>query len=399
MITKTRSLLAAALLALVCVIAVMQSVRGVTFADPGLGEGRAKQLLSHDFRWFYAAGKAWLQGVSPHVPDRFNEVWSAHFGAPLAPFANPPTAVVITVPVALLPWDSAFHLYDAINIASYALILLFLLGIVRHHDPQPPPWRTALALALAASSSAVPGVIYAGQTSLVVAVGIAGMLYCTLKQRLWMAAAWMVLASIKPQLSLLPFIWLCVWRPGLLPRTAVIIGAVVAASFLLAWDPQFLGGILRSLEVYRTLPFNRLENSSVGLYRWFGAGPVGWIAPLCAVLATAWIAHRARAAAAPAALGIPMLLTALLMPIHPYDLTILMIPVCLLVAFSWSWWYVPAIVLVLRPLAVDKALAMVGWPPPEGALFYARWIALAVCLALMLQRLRMHPTGQRSSPS
>jgi Glycosyltransferase family 87 len=385
---KPGTLRNALLVLMIGLVVGLQSYRGVTFAYPELGPTREQQLQAHDFRWLYVAGRAWLEGTSPHVPANFFKVWNALLGNAEAPLASPPTLAVVSVPVALLPWDRAYILYDAINIAAYALILLFLLGTVRHRGPPPPRWRIALALGVVALSSAVPGVIYAGQTSLVATAGIAGALYCTLKGRLWLAACWMVLASIKPQLSLLPLVWLCVWRPMLLPRTALTVGMVVAASLALAWDPQFLSGMIEGLRMYRNFPFNRLENSSVGLYRWFGPGMVASAAPWVAVAATLVLAYWQRRSANVAVLGIPMLLTALLMPIHPYDLTLLMIPVGLWVACRWSWWYLPAVLLVLRPNVVGKLIELAGSASPDSAVFYARWLALAFCLVLVIRGAR-----------
>jgi hypothetical protein len=305
---------------------------------------------------------------------------------------------MLSVPVALLAWTSAHVLYDAFNVGAFFLTFFLLWRIAQLHRPVPPPWRVAVALAVAALCSAVPAVIYTGQTSIIVTLGIAGMLYGVLTDRLWVAACWMVLASIKPQLSLLPFLWLCVWRPGLLPRAIVTMGAVVAWSLFLAWDPGFVNGLLESLAIYRQLPFNRLELSTP-LYRWLAPAGLASIGPLLAIGVTLVMARALRRADNPAVHGIPMLLTALLLPIHPYDQVVLAIPVVLLVSFSWSWLYVPALVLALRPSLVSKTLELAGLGPSIVPLVYALWLALFVCLAVLLwtHRVQLSPLLPRRS--
>jgi hypothetical protein len=192
----------------------------------------------------------------------------------------------------------------------------------------------------------------------------------------------MILASIKPQLSLLPFIWLCIWYPGLLYRSITTVGLAVAVTLAMAWDPNVIAGMARSIELYLQIPFVQPEHGTA-IYRWFGRGAVVWAAPLVAVLVTVVLAAVSRRTT-PATLAIPVLVTALLMPVKGYDLTILMIPFFLMIAISWSWLYFPGLVLGLRPNALGWILEKMHWVDSKTMVVYTQWLAFALCLIVLL---------------
>jgi hypothetical protein len=369
--------------AIVTFIVLLQTIRGLTFANPELGDGRSQQLLGHDFRWIYASGRSWIQGVSPHVPEKFMSVWEAEFDSSPSVCGYPPTVFVVSVPVAMFTWGIAHYLYDAFNILAFAATLFYLFRIVQFFTPQTPAWRYGLGLAAAAAFGSISGIIYAGQTSLIVTAALSGMIYHTLHRQTWIAALLMVLASIKPNLSLLPFVWLCVWNPSLFHRSVITVGITCAISVATAWDPHALSGLFESLEIYRGQAFNRLENSSVALIRFFGTGPIGWVAPLCGVVLTALLAFRFRHSRG-LMVTLPMLLTAVLMPIQSYDMALLMIPACLLIAMAWSWWYLPALPLIMRPNIVERIFEEMGVAAPDVAVLYVRWMALVMWIVALL---------------
>jgi hypothetical protein len=173
-----------------------------------------------DGRYLYIAGRVWLAGQSPYSFNTFLSFWkrdlknSGDFYLELkegqGAFIYPPTIAIFSLPLALFSWKNAQILLDTFNVVAFLSILFFAISLVRRFlPPTLEPGKIWLGIGMSGFfMSAVPVTIYSGQTPLLATAGFLGAIYFYLCGNIVTAALFIVIASIKPQLSLLPLIYL-----------------------------------------------------------------------------------------------------------------------------------------------------------------------------------------------
>lgn len=297
-----------------------------------------------DGEFFFVAGKAWARGASPYDLDVFHAIWRDHL--PIAPFGSfvyPPTAVLLALPLAPFDANTAERLYDVANLA--ALIAVWGLGaaLLRRARPETDPLLIVALIAATGFIAQVPGSLGIGQPGLFALLGILGAALCHLEQRPWLGAGFVALASVKPQLALIPLVYLFAAGGHRVVVRGVVVAALIAAagtavpSFEHAWH-----GYRESLQFHREMGFNQGDeySSLTALLANFGVRDLalGWGVFLGAALAVV-LGSRARASGEHLLLhlAVTLVLGLVFVPVHTYDWVLLVGAVMLLATARPRW--------------------------------------------------------------
>jgi hypothetical protein len=387
-------------IAVFCLVLVWTSVAGF----------RPSPVRRLDGRALFVAGRCWLHGVSPYDPAAFARVWGESLGEEHRAafvFAYPPTAAVLAIPLALLPWPAAGGLLDVLNGVALLVCLLACAALVRR-------WRGLggvdarlwLGLAAAVGVGAVSGTLQLGQTGL---VALAGALLCLVfadHESVALYAAAVVLASVKPQVTL--FAVLVTFLFAGLRRIAAAAAAVAAVAVA----GLALGGVLlHPLELVHALQSYRAVGANTGqelagasaLLAWAGidaSAPVLAVAGLAGMGLLLWAdgtlgsrLRPPRAAVAPEAglqaCALPCLAfaaSATFLPVHDYDAVAMLLPLAVWPALPLRWILAlaPGLLAAARPNVV--AALTPGVPSAAIAGAAALYVTLGFASLRWLER-------------
>ena len=337
------------------------------------GLNRAGNIVGVDFAQYYAASGMVLDGDAARVYEH-----EALFRAERAlfetdpgrwPWSYPPTALLLVLPLALVPYLPALYLWLAVGLAA---LLLVAWRAVRH------PLGPAIALLF----PAVANSLFAGQNGCLSAALLGGGLLA-LERRPWLAGLLFGLLSYKPQLGLLLPVALIAggyWRAFIAATVATLAFAAVSlATFGPAPWSAFLdqlGFIAQATE--------RRQAALENMPTWFAAvalpgGPTGLayatqgLAALAAAAFVAWLWRR------PARFEIKAAGLLLALPMTTpyaqfYDLAVL--------AFALLWFGSAARTDGWRPWE-RPALALL-WLAPVALWLLALWLKLQLWPLLLL---------------
>jgi hypothetical protein len=186
-----------------------------------VGKGREGEAYAmHDFLYFYAAGRMWLDGASPYLYADY--VRHAVGSIPLPPeqvsaqltsaWAYPPTSATPLAVLGLTSFDTARLIFCVVNALSLLIIaLIFVHAAAYAPNVRHSRWRTgvlALVATLTIGSPFASHNMWMGQSSLFVVAALSATWW--LLQRgpgagrgTALAAAAAALATIKPPLAIL----------------------------------------------------------------------------------------------------------------------------------------------------------------------------------------------------
>jgi hypothetical protein len=213
-----------------------------------------------DWRIFMSGAAAWLQGRNPYgaLPPEFSA------GA----FAYPPTA---------LPWLALFLPLGGLSFFVWTALQLVLWWLLIRKDN-----RSQLLLLIWS-----PMILHLveGQSTLAVVLVLWAAARAERRGWLWgLALAW---AMTKPQVAIVPLLWL-LWRERAAPERWRFWGGIVLGTMLLAlpatlFSPGIWGQWLASLPAYREriLQMGAWQGPSVvvfalAAYLWYRSGRGGW---------------------------------------------------------------------------------------------------------------------------
>ncbi|MBI2423649.1 MAG: DUF2029 domain-containing protein [Candidatus Hydrogenedentes bacterium] len=290
-------------------------------------------IQDYDTRFWYTAGQCWLAGESPYNYTAFTETWTAHYGKPPrdgASFVYPPIMALISVPLALLPWPRAAHLFRLLNLLAYTAALYGIWRLFRKSLPPGAFWALAAATGFLAS---VTQTMVQGQIALLALLAIVLVLTGWRERRFWLYLAGFLLAAIKPQLTLL-FLAYTVMMGGV--AYGIVAGAVtatIATGVFFLW-PVSQEALRLTLSHHTAIRMNHPAGYD-SVPALIGETPLGNAAMLGGVLAglacTAWIGWRYRVGHGVEAPSLPALqhhvlalvaLTIAFLPAHRYDLAV-----------------------------------------------------------------------------
>jgi hypothetical protein len=346
---------------------------GPLFRNLGPGE-----VIRHiDTRATYVSGICWLSGRSPYNPDIFkqvweekmvNEVWQSKLEKGRVVLPYPPTLGVIAIPLALYSWETATQLFDVLNVFFLWLTALFTALLMRDTQPNWLILSFGIGLSLIFQLPYTTAVFVVGQNSLIATAGCLGAVYFAQHRQFWRAALGILLASIKPHVSICTLVYLLItsrnWR--LLGWSSLIVGLTSLVVLTLGRDYNPLPEILDSMGYYRA----NVANSTAllpGLH--FLLGTIGFtpqmvgllpVVGLFLVVMLSLLVRKRETVASQKLLLISLTfcLTALFMPIHHYDYTIFFLVTTLLVAVKWYFvmLLIPGIFLVARPSLAEQLI-------------------------------------------
>ena len=213
-------------------------------------------IWAMDLDVFQAAGRSWLARESPYDRSSLDR----HFPRedPYLPaFASPPVAAPFYMGLGLLSRSAAMWLVQVLDLLAVAL-LGWLTARMALEPVTPgllPPSRSVLWYfpALFASSTFTMQTLWLGQVSLIGATALQGAWYLDRKRRPDLAGVCLAIASIKPQLMMLPLLWFLLerrWR--MIVVSGVVAGLLAAYPVLLHGPIAEMQGWLGAVQDYKT---------------------------------------------------------------------------------------------------------------------------------------------------
>lgn len=185
----------------------------------GLGNGGLSST-NFDVRVLYWGGQHWLDGSSPYT---------APLTADDSPLPYPPQTALLCMLLASSSLAHAELMMTTLNIICLGMLAFVCVRLAQTSEasdrPGTAPWWLISGIIIGNLSTAY--VIWAGQTTLIVAAALVGGWYYARHGRWLVAGLMLAVASIKPQFSLPVVLWLLLerrWRP-------LAVMAVVIAGF------------------------------------------------------------------------------------------------------------------------------------------------------------------------
>ncbi|OQW93764.1 MAG: hypothetical protein BWK79_09430 [Beggiatoa sp. IS2] len=285
--------------------------------------------------------------MHPELPDGF--------GA----FVYPPALGILAVPVGLLPtWAIAKYSLDGINILLLLITALLTLALICQHA------KTSLKLdklwfgiGIGCFMTGVTGTLHLTQTSLFAITGCLGALYFAKQQRPIIATLFIIIASTKPQLALLPLTYLFLqWGSWRLLGYAILGVSITNLAFLLQGGDSNPWRLLQDTSTtYAQLKPNLdMIWGLRGLLNLTSVLAILSFATLgLLILIGVTISYRRQ----PSAMGeiykllLPLTLTTVCMPNHHYDYVLFFPLITTLVILPWRsiGWLLPGVILIFRP--------------------------------------------------
>ena len=211
-------------------------ISAVSFGVIGIGRGNGTR--NSDGAVFYAAGKSWLEGRNPYDATSLVSVPTDGVNLSRAVFAYPPQAAGLCIPMAASRYSQSQWGWCLVNFLSLLLGGIFVLRLMKDRRPA----VLALAMMLMLGNPFATHVLWMGQTSLFVNCCILAAWYLSLWHSPILSGFLLGVASMKPQLSLLPSAWMI-----LVGRWKIAVSAG-ASVLLMASYPLATRGVSGSLK-------------------------------------------------------------------------------------------------------------------------------------------------------
>lgn len=349
-----------------------------------------------DFKYIHLAGALWSEGVDPYSPA-YAEQGHIRFQGLNPPeyLFYPPHWWAIATGFSQLPYEVAGLIWRITMAACMIGGCLVLHRTVIHIVGEARPWRTWAMLMMAGAMSATALALSLGQTSCLLFLGLCLYVHAFVTGRRVLMVLALVIVWLKPNVGLALSLFLV---PGLVWWPALAVGAlaVVAASLpaLLPHGPvEVVRGYLHALSQWETLPPN-IPGSTTGLrhlaYLVFGVSLPGNLLTMAAgafALGLGGVTRLRRLDDAPTTraymLGILLSGLVLIMPLHTYDM-MLLIPMIALAAALPRLGQLLLYMLMLIVLRVNNLALTLGLTVPEETYFRGSGLLSVVVIALLL---------------
>lgn len=217
-----------------------------------------------DFRYFWSAGRLWLDGVSPYSSD-FIRFVEAEFGGDTAAFFYPPSILPIFALLGALPPQAAAYCFLAANLLFAGATALLAADLAIRTGAARTRWKAfavLLTLLTIVFHPALSTLIY-GQTSLLLAMAFSVYVRALESGRRGVAGLSLAILLMKPQFSIGLLIAALAKKEF---RTAALIGlGVNAALFFLGALPDpaaIIRDFVANLSAYGDSKWNLSENSA-----------------------------------------------------------------------------------------------------------------------------------------
>ena len=302
----------------------------------------ASRTRDIDFRYNYAAGVAWQEGLNPYV---FEEIKTAYdFPAqksasqamtlPLeSTFFYAPTAAGWTIPLSWLGLEMGGHVFRAVNTAAAVLVVLLLVDSLRRQLSDVPGIFVARILPylvgiLVVSWPGIRNCIFMGQTSLIVVALLWTAWVFRTSRRPALCGFIVALASFKPSVGLFVNLHLLFERNRRTIVALVLTCLVLASVPLLKVGPvETASTWIKAISTYKTFVFNQPQSMLVfSLQSLLAALGVDYsLTPLLGIAGACWTWIHRRHISALEGFALYMAWYLLFFLNHFYD-TVMLIP-------------------------------------------------------------------------
>ena len=227
------------------------------FGIVGVGRGGSQDDTS-DVIYLYGAGRSWWDGQNPYLFDSY-QTYTDFSGAR---FAYPPSVAPLCLALASLPLPSARILMTAVNVSCLlAITMTLVLSVRRQLAEAPPPDKAIVAAIVAAVAIGNPftaHVVWMGQMSLLAAAAVVGSWVAYMSRRTLLAGVLIGVASFKPQIAILIYVWYVLDRQWRVLGFAVVTVTALAIAPLWWHGPDSLLDWLRAMAAYQDVIHNRI---------------------------------------------------------------------------------------------------------------------------------------------
>ncbi len=374
----------------------------------GLLRHQADFLCDYDTRFWFLGGRCWLGGESPYDLESFLAAWTNAFGdGPVfrASFVYPGAVLPVSLALGAMSWDAARWTMRAANVAMLVGSMLLMRRMARDRGGTVPPGRDVWI----GAAALVPGValtLFQGQLSLFATFGLCSAWWGLSRGKTSWLVAGLYLASIKPQLTAVPIVFLLVLHGS--ARTwgvAVLVAASHALVMIWSGPARLFEELRGSLAEHAAQEFNRPDNYDSlvahlpGIAASHGLQRAGLV--LGIVLAAALgVRARVRPPTLPHAeqrwMQVALVVTGIFMPIHRYDLAI-HVP---LVASLWALTKPARAATMFALVLLHGGASTVCWHVEARtgiACDYHRGAAVVAALELLLVSVFWHRDSVRRS--
>jgi len=381
-----------------------------------------------DARHFYVNGVCWLSGKSPYNRDVYRDVYNSimkneTFRSVLPPSVAgatvyPPSFAIYTMPSALFAWDTGKYYFDFMNVCFLLTIIFFLTRLLKDlPSTRANVGKIGIVVGLGCFISAVPATIFTGQLSLLALAGCLGAFYFSERKQFFIAGLFVVLASMKPHITLLFVIYLFIrqrdWR--FFAWSSLLVGVTFLGILIMIGDLNPIPDILANLQFYSREEGFQPSYKIPGLTYFMGhlMAELGisrailillglmivtalalWFRKMSTVYnnqeaSETWVNHKKEQGFLEMALIFSV--TALFMPLHGYDYTFFFTVVILLAIVRWNlaMWLIPGIILVARSDNLGNVLTRMTEMPVSGNLLASLGVIyLTLTIAIIIWKLR-----------
>jgi len=370
---------------------------------------RPRGILSDLYPRWIGARELLLNHRNPYGPEVTREIQTGYYGRPIDPqrlndpkdeqrFVYPVYVVFLLAPTVSVPFAEVRVSFTWILGIATASSVFWWLRAMRW---RPPCSVSAIFVILTVCSFGGLQGIKLQQLSLLVAALIAGSAALLVSGQLFFAGVLLALASIKPQLIVLPAFWLLLWSVsswrerrgfawGFLLTSALLIGGGIC--LLPGWIGQFLAG----LAAYNRYTGGRSLLDELTTPQ---MGPILTVLILLSAVVVCWRQRRMPAGSAEFnfCLALVLVVTVVAAPmIAPYN-HLLLLPAVVLIVRSWNvFWrrgrmnqiFLSGAALIffwswLAALAITVASAFVPAASIQRAWAVPLWSSLGVPLVVL----------------
>ncbi|HSS99539.1 MAG TPA: glycosyltransferase family 87 protein [Terriglobales bacterium] len=334
-------------------------------------------------RWL-GARELLLHHRDPYSPELTREIQQGYYGRALDPnrasdphdqqaFAYPLYVVFLLAPFVYMPFHAVQVIaFWGLLVITGASVLLWLQAF----NWRPSGLTIATLIILTLGSFPAVQALKLQQLTLLVAALLAASFALLRKGRLVLAGVLFAISTIKPQLVVLPIVWLSFWASGnlkvrwrmLAAFAATMAALVLSAQFIYpGWIPRFINA-LREYRQYTGGAETSLDTLLTPLL-----GRIVAVLLILIVLTLCWRLRKSEPGSSSFSLLIALVLSVTITAIPkvaPYN-QLLLLPAVLFVAHHWvSWKSLPPISKMITAIA--------------AFIFFWPWIASATLMILSI---------------
>ena len=218
-----------------------------------IGIGRKSEDFSFDFLVMYEAGKDWLSGNNPYPIVPIED-----------PFAYPPNSAFLFVPLALFEYNIAKIGFLFMNLAAIASIITVTHYTLRKRSKASDFHSSLLIAAFFIGNPITTYCVWMGQSTLISLAALIGAWMFSYQNRWSIAGICLGIASFKPQVCVLVFLWFLLERN--LRLLAASAGTMVVMSIypILTQGPiNMLVSWHHGLTIYKATDLNMAGDQNV----------------------------------------------------------------------------------------------------------------------------------------